>query len=90
LDVSRERQVQIAIRPEGLRIQPCGEQAAGALTGRVRNRTFLGGTDRLEIDVDGCLLIADRSSTDAPIEIGADVVLLPDPERIIMFDQADL
>jgi len=75
--------VRIAWRPEAIALTPAVSDG-GALTGRVRGATFLGGIDRTEVEVGSRILLVDRRSSDAPLPIGAIVAIAPDPDRAIV------
>lgn len=79
-------EVKIAIRPEGIGVsvkEADSLPAKHAVTGRVENVTFLGGSVTYTIRV-GQLLLSARQITMHPLEPGADVTLSLPPDHCII------
>ncbi len=83
-----EGPVTVSIRPENVRLEPARE---GELTGTVNMVTFLGNFVDYEVQLDGgpVIEVKDTQSLGKRWKIGTPVSVIPDAERITVFDRED-
>jgi iron(III) transport system ATP-binding protein len=81
--------IDLAIRPEAIRLAAAGAVADGALTGRVEEQVFLGNLSEYQIVLAGDLRLRVQAQSAADFPVGATVLVAVDAEQCNVFRRDD-